>query len=63
MWRTTNNEGYHEDTIHSIVDVRFNSNAVKDSMVRDSHGKRRMRKTTDGGDLLVAIKDGVNLDD
>ena len=21
MWNTVNNEGYHEDTLHSIVDV------------------------------------------
>ena len=21
MWRTANNEGYHEDSLHSIVDI------------------------------------------
>ena len=21
MWRTVNNEGYHEDALHSIVDI------------------------------------------
>ena len=32
MWGTTNDEGYHEDTLHLIVDVRFNS-TVEDSFI------------------------------
>ena len=63
MWRITNDEGYHEDTLHLIVDVRFNTNAVKDSFIYDKHDKRQMGKTMTGFDILVAIKDGVNLDD
>ena len=57
MLRTANNEGYHKSSLNSIVDVRFNSNAVKESFICDKHDKRQMRKTTAGVDLLVAIRD------
>ena len=63
MQRTVNDEGYHEDTLHSIVDVRSNSNAVQNTFIYDRHGKRRTRQTTASVNLLVAVKDGVNLDD
>ena len=29
MWRSVNDEGYHEDSLHSIIDVQFEENAVK----------------------------------
>ena len=63
MWMTTNDELYYEDTLYLIVDVRFNSNAVKDSFIYDKHGKRQMRKSMARANLLVTIKDGVNIDD
>ena len=33
MWRTANNEGYQEDALHLIVDIRFCKNAVKDGFI------------------------------
>ena len=58
-----NNGGYYKDTLHSIVDVCFNFNAVKDRFIYDKHSKCQMRETTAGVSLLVAFKDGFNLDD
>ena len=39
MRRTTNNKGYYKDTLHSIVSIRFDSNAVKDCLICDKHDK------------------------
>ena len=57
-----NNEGYHEDTLDSIVDIRFCKNAVNDGFVYNRSGKRVLKKTTRGVDLLCAIKNGQNAD-
>ena len=62
MWRMANNEGYQEDALHSIVDIRFRKNAVKDGFIYNNHGKRELKKTTRGVDLLCAIKSGENAD-
>ena len=62
MWRMCNNEGYHEDTLDSIVDIRFRKNAVKDGFIYNRNGKRVLKKTTRGVDLLCAIKSGQNED-
>ena len=35
MWRLVNNEGYHEDSLHLIIDHRFSKNALTDGYVRD----------------------------
>ena len=58
MWRSVNDEGYQEDTLHSIIDVQFEENAVKKGFFYDRNGKRRMMKTTRGVNLLVAINSG-----
>ena len=55
-----NNEGYHEDSLHSIIDHRFSKDAVKDGYVYDRKGNQRLRKTTRGVQLLVAIRDGID---
>ena len=60
MLRTVNNEGYHEDALHSIVDIRFRKSAVKDGFIYNKRGKRELRKTTRGVDLLCAIRSGEN---
>ena len=62
MWRSVNNEGYQEDSLHSVVDIRFKTNAVKDTFMYDQNGKRILKKTTRGVDLLVALKSGKNPD-
>ena len=62
MWRTANNEGYQEDALHSIVDIRFRRNAVKDGLIYNKRGKRELRKTTRNVNLLCAIKSGENED-
>ena len=58
-----NNEGYQEDLLHSVVDIRFKTNAVKDAFMYDRNGKRILKKTTRGVDLLVALKSGMNPDE
>ena len=35
MWQLVNNEGYHEDSLHLIINHRFRKNAVTDGYVRD----------------------------
>ena len=35
MWRSVNNEGYQEDSLHSVVDIRFKTNAVNVSFMYD----------------------------
>ena len=55
MWNTVNNEGYRKDTLHSIVNIRFESNAVKDGFYYDKNGSRKLMKTTIGCKLLIAI--------
>ena len=62
MWRTANNEGYHEVALHSIVDIQFCKNAVKDEFIYSKRGKQELRKTTRGVDLLCVIKSGENDD-
>ena len=62
MWRTANNEGYHEDALHSIVDIRFRKNVVTDGFIYNKRGKQELRKITRGVDLLCAIKSGENED-
>ena len=62
MWRSVNDEGYHEDSLHSIINHRFSKNAEKDGYVYDRHGRKRLRKTTRGVQLLVAIRDGIDPD-
>ena len=62
MWRSVNNEGYQEDSLHSVVDIRFKTNAAKDAFMYDWNGKRILKKTTRGVDLLVALKSGKNPD-
>ena len=62
MWRMCNNEGYHEDSLHSILDIRYRKNAVKDGFVYNNQGQRVLRKTTRGVDLLCAIVSGQNAD-
>ena len=57
-----NNEGYHENALHSIIDIRFRKNAVKDGFIYNNRGKQKLRKTTRGVDLLCAIKSGENED-
>ena len=42
LWRSVNDEGYHEDILHSIVDFKLHPNAVKDGFIIDKSGKRRM---------------------
>ena len=60
MWRMCNNEGYQEDVLHWVIDIRFCKNAVKDGYICNSSGKRVLRKTTKGVDLLCGIKSGQN---
>ncbi len=60
MWRSVNNEGYHEDLLHAILDHQFSKNAKKDGYIHNRHGRRRLRKTTRGVQLLVAICDGID---
>jgi hypothetical protein len=42
------------------LDLRLKPNAVIGGFITDKHGRHRMRKTTAGVDLLVAIKDGID---
>lgn len=60
MWRLVNDEGYHEDSLHSILDHKFSKKAIKDGYVYDRKGNWRLRKTTRGVQLLVAIRDGID---
>jgi hypothetical protein len=60
MLQNVDNEGHHSDTLHYILDLRLKPNAVKDGFITEKHGRRRMRKTTAGVDLLVAIRDGID---
>ena len=62
MWRNVSNEGYHEDALHSIVDIRFCKNAVKVKFIYNKRGKRELRKTKRGVDLLCAIRSAENED-
>ena len=62
MWKMCNNEGYHEDTLHSIVKIWFGKNTVKDGFIYNHNGKRVLKKTTRGVDLLCALKSGQNDD-
>ena len=57
-----NNEGYHEDSLHLIVDIRFCKNAVKDSLIHNCKGKCVLKKTTRGIDLLCTIISGQKED-
>ena len=35
MWQSVNDEGYHEDLLHAILDHGFSKNVVKDGYVCD----------------------------
>ena len=61
-WRSVNNKGYQEDSLHSIVDIRFKKNATKNAFMYDRNDKRILKKTTRGVDLLVVLKSGKNPD-
>ena len=64
MWNTVNNEeGYQEDILYSIVDVWFEWNAVVDGFYYDKNGSRKLMETAWGCELLVAIRDGTDIDD
>ena len=63
MWDTLNNEGYHEDTLHFIVDVWFKLNAVENGFYYELNGSWKLMKTTRGCELLVAIWDGTDTGD
>ena len=43
MWRMCNNEGYQEDSLHSIMEIRYCKNAVKDGYVYNNQGKQVLR--------------------
>ncbi len=60
MWRSVNDKGYHEDSLHLIIGHQFSKNAEKDGYVHDRHRRKRLRKTTRGVQLLVAICDGID---
>ena len=62
MWRSMNNEGYQEDSLHSVVDIRFKTDAAKNALMYDQNGQRILKKTTRGVDLLLALNSGKNLD-
>lgn len=51
-------EGYSQTMLNSILDIRYSSNGVKDDnvFVLDRKGRSRMRKTTAGDELQVALK-------
>ena len=63
MWRFVNDEGHYKDSLHSIVDHKFSKNAIKDGYVFDRQGSWRLHKTIKRNQSLVAIKNGVNLND
>ena len=44
------------------MDIRFRKNTVKDGFIYNNCGKRELKKTTRGVDLLCAIKSGENAD-
>ena len=60
MWRLVNNERYHEDLLHLILDHKFSKNAIKDGYVYDTKGNWWLCKKTRGVQLLVAICDGID---
>ena len=43
VWRMCNNEGYQEDSLHSIMEIRYCKNAVKDGYVYNNQGKQVLR--------------------
>ena len=57
-----NNEGYQEDSLHSVVDIRFKTNAVNNAFLYDRNGNCILKKATRGVDLLVALRSGKNPD-
>ena len=44
MWRICNNEGFYEDSLHLIVEIRFCKNAVKDGLIYNRKGKCVLKK-------------------
>ena len=40
MWRLVDNEGYHRDSLHSILEYKFAKNAVRDGLIYDRKGKQ-----------------------
>ena len=61
IWRINNNVGCHEDILHSIVTICFNSNTVENSLICDKYDMCQKKKTTAIVNFLLAIKDGANL--
>lgn len=52
-----------KNTLESIVNVLFDKHAVKNDFYYYKNGNRRIMKTTRGCELLVAIRDGTNIND
>ena len=40
MWRSVNDEGYHQDSLDAILDIKFDKDAVKDGFIYDQNGRR-----------------------
>ena len=60
MYSQVDSEGHRYQLLAGVIDHRKNGNAVEmaDLYTTTRSGKRRMRKTTSGWDLLVEWKDG-----
>ena len=56
-WRMCNNEGYHEETLHSIIDIRFCKNAVKDGFIYNCNDKRVLKKIRE--ELIYCVRSRV----
>ena len=57
---SVNDEGHHEDSLHAILDHKFDKSAVKNGYVYDRQGHNQLKKTTRGVHLLIAIRDGID---
>ena len=60
IWRSVDNDGHYEDTLHRIVDHRITKEAENQYYVRDKHGKEHLRKTTRGVKIQVELKDDTD---
>ena len=60
MWRSVDNEGYHRDSLHSILDYKFAKNAVRDGLIYDRKRNQQLREATRGVKILVAVCDGID---
>ena len=63
MLKSFNNESFHEDLLHLIVDIRFCKNTVKDGFIYNRKGERVLRKSMRGINLLCVVKSGQNEDE